>query len=435
MKHAIKLSAIIFICALMFTACGGGGGGGEEVISTTPIARIDLSTTSVAFGDVVWGEQSDQTITIQNTGASSSSLTIGQIAGTNSLALPFSIENDNCSGKSLTASQTCTFQVRFAPDTGDVSGLSDSFNIPTNDPDQPSGTVNVTGNGRGLRVYIDNVSYASCPNIELIMTVTDKDGVKKDGLLDTDFILTEDGDVKIKTLEAIITKLPVSVALALDYSGSMGPLSGQVITDMKTASKNFVDNLDGVNDEAAIINFSTDVIEAQAFTTDKDTLKLVIDNGYDPSLDRNQTHLYDATYKAIEVTFPRDPSHSHAVVVLTDGEDYGGVGLPGSVRTLTEVIDYAKTNGVPIFTIGLGNAQTMILNQMANETGGQYFYAPDSSKLNAIYQKIADILTGQYKVTYSQSNNGPIRTLNVLVDIGGLGSLQGVVTRQISGCP
>ena len=44
-----------------------------------------------------------------------------------------------------------------------------------------------------------------------------------------------------------------------------------------------------------------------------------------------------------------------------------------------------------------------MLEQIANETGGQYYYTPTSSGLEAIYQAIAEVLQSQYMVSYTTS--------------------------------
>lgn len=421
-----KLSSMLLavMCCLFFVISCGGGGGGPDVVKVLPTPHIGVSSTTVAFGNVVWGEIAEQTISLQNTGSSSSSLSIGQIAGANPLVAPFSIQDDNCSGRLLAASQTCSFQVRFAP-TNEGSGLADTFNIPSNDPGQLSVTVNVSGNGRGLRVFINEVTY-SCPGIDLLMTVTDKDGIEQTGLLAGNFQLTENG-VAITgfSITPITSPTPVSVALALDQSTSITPTDMSII---KAESKTFINQFTDPADEAAIIKFATSIELKQGFTTNKSLLNNAIDANY--TGDRLETHLYDTLYYAIDLTDPRP--NSRAVIMLSDGKDanYNDT-LPGSVKTLAEVIARANEKGIPVFTIGLGNVDTGVMSQLANATGGQYFYAPTANNLNAIYGTIKNILTGKYTLTYTTQAQGSPITLDVVVTSG----TQGEVIRQLTGCP
>ena len=95
----------------------------------------------VPFGNVEPGTSSEKTVTVTNDG--DADLTIGTIAQANSLAAPFSILNDNCSEETLTAGEDCSFTVSFSPNT--TATFNDSFDIPSNDPDEDPVTVSVSG--------------------------------------------------------------------------------------------------------------------------------------------------------------------------------------------------------------------------------------------------------------------------------------------------
>jgi hypothetical protein len=105
----------------------------------------------VPFGDVVQGNTSDQTVTVTNNGTTG--LVVGTVASANPLASPFSITIDNCSGQTIAPSGTCTMTVRFGP-TG-TGSFTDSFDIPSNDPDISTVALSVSGTG----------TAASAPNI------------------------------------------------------------------------------------------------------------------------------------------------------------------------------------------------------------------------------------------------------------------------------
>jgi hypothetical protein len=95
------------------------------------------------FGDVSAGNSSQHTVTLTNEG--NANLVIGSIAQNNPLADPFHILNDSCSGQTISPSSNCTFKVNFLPSSSGYA--SDSFDIPSNDPDENPVTMNVTGNG------------------------------------------------------------------------------------------------------------------------------------------------------------------------------------------------------------------------------------------------------------------------------------------------
>ena len=84
-----------------------------------------------------------QTVTIRN--ISSNNLSLGQIASLNGLTPPYSISADDCTNRTLIPSSFCSLQISFNPTT---SGLSeDTFNVPSDDPTNPSIVINVSGTG------------------------------------------------------------------------------------------------------------------------------------------------------------------------------------------------------------------------------------------------------------------------------------------------
>lgn len=78
------------------------------------------------------------------------------------------------------------------------------------------------------------------------------------------------------------------------------------------------------------------------------------------------------------------------LVLMTDGLDNAGY------RSLLNELNRSKNNGTVIYTIGLGNNQSEIdpvLSQIANTTGGQYYFAPNTTVLKSIFKGIASGLT------------------------------------------
>ena len=102
----------------------------------------------IPFGDVTVGSPLQQHVTITNNG--NADLMIGNIAQNNPVVLPFSILNDSCSGQSIAPSSNCTLTVRFAPYS--TGSLNDSFDIPSDDPDEGTVTLSVSGTGLSMPV-------------------------------------------------------------------------------------------------------------------------------------------------------------------------------------------------------------------------------------------------------------------------------------------
>jgi VWFA-related protein len=422
--------AIISLMIFPLIGCGGGGGGDgwdppqvqPQPPVTQPTADINVSPTQQAFGDVVVDRSSDQTITVQNTGTGS--LNVGQIAKAILSSGPFSLLNDTCSGQSVAPGGTCTFQIRFSPSSEGAS--NDVFNIPSNDPDENPVAVNVTGYGRSLYVSLNEIDKTSCPRIKLLMNVNYKNSPLT-GLTKTNLSLLENSAAKTIETFGSYTE-PISVALAMDYSDSM--FDNNLIVPMQEAAKSFIDRMNlAIQDEAAIIKFSDSylLIDPPGWTTNQNDLKTAIDS----SFSKGATALYNTLSYAIDQVAAR--TKRKAIVLISDGGDtVGGT-------TLDQVLAKAKGTNIPIFTIGLGvnDADKATLLQLANETGGQYYFAPTASDLNTIYLQIAEILVGQYTLEYmSQSSGGGSITLDVEVNYNnGSSIMTGKATKSFTGCP
>jgi len=114
-----------------------------DIAVTDSVAPAD--DLQVPFGSVTVGSSADQTVTVTNAGTDN--LVLGTVAFANPLAAPFSIPSgtDNCSGTTLAPSASCTITVRFAP--ASTTTAVDSFDIPSNDPDENPVTVSLSGTG------------------------------------------------------------------------------------------------------------------------------------------------------------------------------------------------------------------------------------------------------------------------------------------------
>ena len=103
---------------------------------------IDVALT-VDFGLVTTGTQGDAVLVVSNAGTVE--LQLGAIASADPLAAPFSILDASGCSTPIPPAGSCSITVRFAPVTEGL--LSDTFDIPSDDPDESSVTVTVQGSG------------------------------------------------------------------------------------------------------------------------------------------------------------------------------------------------------------------------------------------------------------------------------------------------
>jgi VWFA-related protein len=243
-----------------------------------------------------------------------------------------------------------------------------------------------------------------------------------------DFQLKENGVPQTITVSQITTTVPISVALLLDNTTSV---QGQLST-IEAASISFVEMLT-VNDEASIIKFAQFPELMSDFTsTTADLITAITTTPTQLGL-LNETRLYDALGYAVGQTAPR--LNQKAIVLVSDGKDETYQGLPNaSVNfTMDTVIAYATQNHVAIYTVGLGNVDAGVMNSLASETGGQYYYITTADQLPGVYQAISNILFGQYSIQYVSSLHGS-NPIMLEIDVVN-GADTGTGTLQVIGCP
>jgi Ca-activated chloride channel family protein len=192
----------------------------------------------------------------------------------------------------------------------------------------------------------------------------------------------------------------VDIVVALDLSGSMKTpdyvVNGQQVSrfDMaKSVLKKFID--ERPNDRFGLVVFAKDAFIASPMTLDHDFLQQNIDRLEIGTINSDATAIGDGLTTALNRV--RDlKSKSKIIVLMTDGGNNSGKIDP---LMATEA---AKVLGVKVYTIGLGNKEIVesmglppnylpddaTLQKIAQETGGVFYSADNSEKLQAIYNNI-----------------------------------------------
>jgi len=401
--------AILLLTAIFVFGCGGGGGGSDN---------LNASFYQVDFTPTTAGHYQENIIGVSNEG--NTNVTINSVGKNDPLDEPFSIIDDQCSDTTLSPSESCTVTIGFAPT--DQGTYDDTFDI-LDENGKTVGTFGVSGDATAYNVSINQVDKSLCPDIRLLMTVTDINDNPVIELPQNKFKIYEDG--MLQTIESFsnITTTPISIVLIMDYSNSIQPY----VEDVELAAKGLIDQLDLNNntDEVALMKFAANITLVQPFTDNSEDLMLAIDKPFTGTLDK--TLFFDSTYQAIDLLASNAINERRAVIVITDGIDEGSVNY-----NLMEAVEHANENGIPVFTVGLGNSYAFTLQSLADETGGQYFAAPTSSDLEAIYLKIAEILSNQYVIVYqSPSFGGSTITIDAAIDNNGM---QGEDTKSVDSC-
>ncbi|MGC9942023.1 MAG: VWA domain-containing protein [Verrucomicrobiota bacterium] len=192
----------------------------------------------------------------------------------------------------------------------------------------------------------------------------------------------------------------IDIVVALDLSGSMTTqdyvVDGQRVDrfDMaKSVLMKFVK--ERPNDRIGLVVFAAQAFIASPVTLDHDYLLENIDRLGIGTINSDATAIGDGLTTALN-RLRELKSKSRIIVLMTDGGNNSGKIDP---ITATEA---AQTLGVKIYTIGLGNREFVqqmglppgylpdddTLQKIAQMTGGVFYRADNSEKLNSIYDQI-----------------------------------------------
>ncbi len=256
-----------------------------------------------------------------------------------------------------------------------------------------------------LEVTVDVVSVTA--------VVFDKAGHPVRGLTPKDVQLFENGVKQevsyfreASSAGAPSERVPLSVVLVLDNSGSMKPN----MSFLQEAVLNFVYKLEDV-DSALLVSFNESVKGSAEFSGDTDRLERFVQG----MQAWGGTSLYDAIHYSLGRI--KDAPGRKALVVFTDGAD------TTSQLGEKDVVDYARAVEATVYTIGFrgegpGGSPRGFLRKIAAETGGQFF-APDKvSELIKVFNEISNELKNHYLLAYTPTKepDGSWREILLKVD-------------------
>jgi uncharacterized lipoprotein YajG len=236
-------------------------------------------------------------------------------------------------------------------------------------------------------------------DFEVALYIVDKKGNPVSGLKAENFVIDDLSSIDFTTGNVSAARMSAagdySAMLLLDQSGSI------LTTDPGDlrieAGKIFLNSL-GNGDQVALSSFTSSyasrVMVHGAFTASPQNYSTMLDD-----LSQSEgggTPLYLSTYNMIDYTSQNAPGSNKAVIVFTDGDDTSGG------RTLQQVIDYANSKNIKLFTVGLSEGvDVRVLSDMALQTNGAFMWADDAKQLITMFGTLGDLLEGTaslYKV-------------------------------------
>lgn len=195
----------------------------------------------------------------------------------------------------------------------------------------------------------------------------------------------------------VIEKSARDIVLALDISGSMDERDfvgedgarQQRLAAVKSVMKDFIAARD--SDRMALIVFGTKAFVQAPFTEDLQTLDGFLDQTQVGMAGPN-TAIGDAIGLAVR-TFEASEVDERLIILLSDGADTSSRMTPINAATI------AADRGVVIQTIGVGDPVASgedkvdlgALEDIAQRTGGAFFFADDAEALSEIYAQIDEM--------------------------------------------
>lgn len=205
----------------------------------------------------------------------------------------------------------------------------------------------------------------------------------------------------------------IDIMLCMDVSGSM---TAQDLTPNRLEAAKQV-AIDFVNrrpsDRIGVVIFSGESFTQCPLTTDKQVLIASI-RGIRNGLLTDGTAIGSGLATGVD-RLRNSKSKSKVVILLTDGENNGGLIDPNTAKEI------ARTYGIRVYTIGVGTEgfapqpiQTTggvmtyqqkvsidepLLKDIAGSTGGRYFRATDNSSLTQIYSMIDALEKSKVEIT------------------------------------
>ncbi len=206
----------------------------------------------------------------------------------------------------------------------------------------------------------------------------------------------------------------IDIILCMDVSGSMNAddFNPSRLEAAKQVAANFVNQR--TTDRIGLVKFSREGFSLVPLTTDHQILVSQI-YAIDKGVLEDGTAIGDGLGVSID-RLREASSNSKVIILLTDGDDHGGLIDPGTA------VEMAKSYGIKIYTIGVGTAEKYVnlptydqqgnvqqnrqklpfneelLKRIAKETGGLYFHASDNNSLSAIYDEINLLEKSPYNV-------------------------------------
>ncbi len=176
--------------------------------------------------------------------------------------------------------------------------------------------------------------------------------------------------------------LSTDTVLVLDRSGSM---SGTPLTNAQQSANLFVDLLRDL-DQIGVGSFSSSAtlnMPLAVLQTGSPTARVQAHTAINGLVASGNTSIGGGLNVAYqELVAHGDPNHHWVIVLLSDG-------LENTAPMVGTVLPNIVNSRAAVYTIGLGSVDAQLMQSIASQTGGRYFFTPNSTELTSLYNTIS----------------------------------------------
>ena len=241
--------------------------------------------------------------------------------------------------------------------------------------------------------------------VNVTVTVTDRNGRFVSDLKQKDFTILDDGQPQ-EIVNFSAQRVPVSLGVVLDVSGSMTP---EKLSAARIAINRFAFDLLAPDDELFLAQFASRTTMLQTWTKNRDTLSRALDRAETQS----RTHLYDAVRITLNIAATGENTKK-ALLVVSDGDDQT------SRTPLKDVQDIIRASEVLVYALGVEGDDGIdagSLRKLTDTTGGRTEIVKGFTNLDKATAQLAAELNQQYLIAYAMphQNDGKWHSIKVSV--------------------
>jgi VWFA-related protein len=248
--------------------------------------------------------------------------------------------------------------------------------------------------------------------VNMLFTVSNRRGRFVTSLPKDKFRVYEDNKIQSITQFSKETDLPLTIAILIDTSGSIGD---KLPFERQAAIEFLRSTLRRAKDKALLITFDTGIDLIQDYTDDVGALARAAEK----IRAGGSTAMYDAIHLAATEKLSTQTGR-HIEILISDGND------TSSRKSLDEALRSARQSDTAIYCISTNSilrnssrdtaSGTKVLRRFAEETGGRIFMPRTTDELASTFKEIDEELRSQYALAYhpnSTRRDGAFHTIRI----------------------